>query len=331
LTNALKQILKSVITRTKLLQQILNRLSGDFPKVFVYHRFAPPGKNNSGFLSADEFAWQLDQIKGRFRVITLDECLSHFRNNGVWPRRSVIITIDDGYRDFYEFAFPELVKRGLTATFFVTVNFVERKVWLWPDRLEFAIRMTKEEKIRLMINDRIKEFPLYNDIEKHAAWQEISTHCLILADDDKKQFIDALLAVLRVGLPDKPTPEYEAVTWSDLQNIMAYGIEIGSHTINHPILSRLTQKRLAEEIGGSKAMLEDRLGTNVTTFCYPNSDPADINESAVEEVKRHGYRGAVFGINLKAWDPFLIPRMGVTENRDDFLWKLYGGEALTIR
>jgi len=325
----LKRTLKKRILSSSGLRQTLNRISGDLPKVFVYHRFLSAEKRESGAICRDEFAWQLDQIKDRFNVITVAECIEYYRSCGCWPRQSVIITIDDGYRDFYEIAFPELVKRGLKATFYATVNFVDGRIWLWPDRLEYALKVTEEKSVRISIYDEIEEIQLNNELERYNAWLRFCNYCLVIPDDNKISFIESLLTELRVNLPEKPVAEYAAVTWTELKEVAGHGIEIGSHTLNHPIMSRLSDERASEEIGDSKKILEERLGTQVSSFCYPNSAPDDITDGVVAAVRLHGYSGAVFGINLKKWDLYRIPRMAVSDNREEFLWKLYGGESLT--
>ena len=64
-------------------------------------------------------------ISKKYKVITFGECVIHFNKNGVWPKKSAVVTVDDGYRDFYQYAYPELKRLNLPATFFVTVNFVD--------------------------------------------------------------------------------------------------------------------------------------------------------------------------------------------------------------
>jgi peptidoglycan/xylan/chitin deacetylase (PgdA/CDA1 family) len=131
----LKKRTKKIITNSEILLKLLKMLTGDMPRVFVWHRFAAPMENKYGHVSADVFGWQLDQIRQDFQVLSLGEMLDYYNQHGKWPKRCVVLTIDDGYRDFCQWAYPELRKRGMKATFFVTVNFVEGKIWLWPDRL----------------------------------------------------------------------------------------------------------------------------------------------------------------------------------------------------
>ncbi|MEO8377047.1 MAG: polysaccharide deacetylase family protein [Candidatus Sumerlaeota bacterium] len=75
-----------------------------------------------------------------------------------------------------------------------------------------------------------------------------------------------------------------------LKEALAAGISIGSHSLTHPRLARLTAEELRREIIDSKAMLEDALGVEITSFCYPYGN---FNQAAMEAVREAGYRLAV--------------------------------------
>lgn len=323
-----KQFIKRTITGSKILRYIVNQITGDFPKVLVYHRFAPPGAKIPHRVNADEFGWQLDQIQGNFQVITLAECLEHYRINGNWPGKSIVITVDDGYRDFYEWAYPQLNERGLKATFFVTTNFLDGNIWLWPDRLEYAIRSAHNDEVTVIISGNHETFSLVSKIDKTCCLRAFIDYCISCPNEEKERFISDLIEILRVELPDAPPPEFRPTNWNELREMQGGGIEIGSHTMNHPILSRIDQARLIEEVFTSKKILEGKTGSEIKSFCYPNSAPQDITNEVVKTVEMAGYAGAVFGVDLKTWHPYKVPRIGVSHDRTDFLWKLCGGESL---
>ncbi len=303
----------------------LNHFIGDFPKVLMYHRFSDSG------ISGQEFGWQLDQISQCHTVITLSDCLRQFHAQGAWPKNVVVLTIDDGYLDFYEVAFPELRKRGLPATFFVTVNFIDQKIWLWPDRLRYSIENTKKKTLEINLFDKKTSIPIGGLENNLAAWHILGEHCLVLPDNEKWSFISSVESDLEVNLPRVPPHEFAACAWDNLKEMMEFGIEIGSHTLDHPILSHVPSDRLDDEIVLSKHTIEHRLNMTVQTFCYPNGRPEDINDTIVQVVKDAGYLGAPLGSDLNSWDPFHIPRMGVSRDRTDFLSKLKGLEFLKSR
>jgi len=89
------------------------------------------------------------------------------------------------------------------------------------------------------------------------------------------------------------------------------GISFGSHTVTHPILSREDPARAWEELTASTRVIEDRLGTAVDLFAYPNGRPEDYTDEAIGMLKRAGYRAAVttsFGVNEAQDDPYRLRR-----------------------
>ena len=108
---------------------------------------------------------------------------------------------------------------------------------------------------------------------------------------------------------ETPTAEYGAATWPQLREMADAGIEIGDHTWSHPLLPRCSASHLEREIGGSKAILEERLGLAVRSFAYPHGG---CNDAVREVVRRAGYENAVIGTNWQSldWrDDFAIPRL----------------------
>jgi peptidoglycan/xylan/chitin deacetylase (PgdA/CDA1 family) len=325
-----KNRIKGVMAASPFIRGLCTWMLPDYPKIFVYHRFAPPGVAIPHRVSQDVFAWQLDQISRRNNVLTLEGCVSYFLEKRRWPERAVVLTIDDGYADFYEYAYPELRRRGLGATFFVTTNFIDRKIWLWPDRIEYAVNNTRKDVVTIALTSDSIKLPLATAPQRDFATKTLTNHCKALPDDSRKAFINALKTTLEVDLPAVPPPAFQSATWTQLADMQENGIEIGSHTMNHPILSMLEYGNLEEEILKSKDVIKSHLGNEVRSFCYPNSSEPDINKAVLYMVRTAGYSSAVFGTNLKRWDLYRLPRLGLSNDRSDFLWKLAGLEGYSL-
>ena len=106
----------------------------------------------------------------------------------------------------------------------------------------------------------------------------------------------------------------ELMSWEDLRFIVSRGHRVGSHSLSHPDLTRLSDRELEKEVHQSKLLLEDKLGVEVDTFCYPYGS---YDERVVETVKRAGYRFA-FTTEQKKFsleDPYRIGRIGVFGNK----------------
>ena len=91
------------------------------------------------------------------------------------------------------------------------------------------------------------------------------------------------------------------------------GNDIGSHTVSHPELPRLDERRLDLEVTESRRQLERITGSEVIAFCYPSGQ---YNQRVLEAVQRAGYRLAVTtrrGARLRTDRPFEIPRLRIEE------------------
>jgi peptidoglycan/xylan/chitin deacetylase (PgdA/CDA1 family) len=101
------------------------------------------------------------------------------------------------------------------------------------------------------------------------------------------------------------------VTWAQLREMVAAGMEVGSHSLTHPFLDRLDAAGLRREFGVSKTILEDRLGSAVRAASLPRGWEPPGLEPVLREL---GYR--VFCTSRVGWwhpgdRPLAVPRIGV--------------------
>jgi len=256
------------------------------PRVLMYHRIGA-SENRTG-MTVDIFRQQMKMIKQSFNVITLDE-LVNANDNACLPRNAVVVTFDDGYHDFADYAFPVLKELDIPATLFVTTGFVEGDLWLWPDQIRYALD-----------NTRIREFYLPNipkvlniAVEPEQCWHQIADHCMVISNIEKLELIDNLFRLLDVEKPNKAPTVYRPLTWEQIREMVAGGLDIGSHSHSHPILTQLEGSELQRELFYSRSLIEKRLACNVRAFCYPNGQQVDFNERIKSEVRDSGYEYAV--------------------------------------
>lgn len=101
----------------------MNRLAktGDAPiPVFFYHRIANSDLN-SWSMTCEQFASQVDQIRNRYEIISLDEIQRRIRLRQSFAPAAGI-TFDDGYAENSNFALPLLSKFNIPCTYFVSVD-----------------------------------------------------------------------------------------------------------------------------------------------------------------------------------------------------------------
>jgi peptidoglycan/xylan/chitin deacetylase (PgdA/CDA1 family) len=125
-------------------------------------------------VSPDMFARQLDRLQAEgYTTISLYDLLAHLWQGAPLPEKAVVLTFDDGYRDNYANAFPLLRERGMTATLFVTTDFMDeaRADYLTWDmaREMLAAGISIESHGR-------NHFSLKNRDEDYLVWQALGSH-----------------------------------------------------------------------------------------------------------------------------------------------------------
>jgi peptidoglycan/xylan/chitin deacetylase (PgdA/CDA1 family) len=110
-------------------------------------------------------------------------------------------------------------------------------------------------------------------------------------------------------LDGEPARELETMKWDELRDLAERGIEIGSHTVSHPHLPRLSDAELGAELRDSKRRLEDELGRPCPVLAYPFGDCDDRVRTAARAA---GYEVA-FGLpgDATGRDSFDVFRVGV--------------------
>jgi peptidoglycan/xylan/chitin deacetylase (PgdA/CDA1 family) len=117
---------------------------------------------------------------------------------------------------------------------------------------------------------------------------------------------------------------YEFMSWDEVRMLSKNGIEIGSHGVEHPYLTKLSDVELQRQLVDSKRDLIERLGHSPEFFCCPSGD---YDTRVLHAVRTAGYKAAVqtpspFDLKDQWSDPFVWNRIGIAEYIP--LWKFKG-------
>lgn len=270
---------------------IAHAITANSPRIIMYHRFSEQPDWRG--VSHKEFEEQLKYLKANFNIVRLTELARMLRERKPPGRDTVVLTIDDGYLDFFQIAAPLLVKYEVPATIFIVSNIVDKGLWLWDEALYYLTSHAPEGAYSIQHNHRTLEFTLHTTDDRIQAWTGLVNTVLYESNSRRWKLIRECQNQLGTGLPSKPPAANRSMNWDELGSLNPL-IDIGSHTRNHPILSTVQDPdELASEILGSKKDIEKHIGKPVTTFCYPNGLAPDYNEFSLREIKRSGYECAV--------------------------------------
>jgi len=272
--------------------------------ILIYHRvLEAPDPLRPGEITASEFAVQMSALAQCFNVLPLPEAIER-QAAGTLPPMAAAITFDDGYRDNLERALPVLQQHDLPATVFITTGTLDRCMWN-----DVAIELLRQAPPQGFDSGALDlgTLPTGNITERRASLFRVLAQLKSLPWTQRDDALEALLQTHDVEPPEGLMLDAEGV-----RELHRAGVEIGAHTVHHPILSRIPLLEAEAEVAGSRTALEDITGSTVTLFAYPNGRPGvDYTGEHADLVRRLGFRAAVSterGANRPGHDRFELRR-----------------------
>ena len=274
--------------------------------VLNYHRIlAAPDPLLDSEPDVVAFDWQMQLLKQCFNVLPLHEA-THLLASGRMPPRAVAISFDDGYRSIHDLAMPILVKHGLPATVFVTTGHMHDDGSMWNDMILEAVRRLPATPLDLGMPG-LPPLAMASLSERKQTAGKLTELCKYMPLQERTRFTDRLQTLVGANLRQDLM-----LTADMLRTLMRNNIEIGGHTVNHPILTRIDDATARREIVDNKADLEQIIGRPVRLFAYPNGrPPTDFDARHVAMVEAAGYDAAFTTVGCAATagnSPFEFPR-----------------------
>lgn len=231
------------------------------------------------------FRKHMKMLADYFQVLSLDVALDALKHDRL-PPRAVCITFDDGYRSVHDLALPVLREFGLPATLFVTSGHVDNSENMWNDRIVDAIRSAPGALLDLRAIGA-GSYPIDGTEARSIAVRQVTAHAKYLSPEGRARLVAELESL--IGHRSRP----QMLDAGMVRTLQASGVEIGAHTISHPILTSLPDEDARIEIAGSKAALEGILGQPVRYFAYPNGKAGlDFDERHIAMVREAGFAAA---------------------------------------
>jgi peptidoglycan/xylan/chitin deacetylase (PgdA/CDA1 family) len=237
--------------------------------ILLYHRVGPAGANWSlQPLSPDIFKEQIDYFSRSGEIISLEVLANYMKEGKSLPKKTVVITFDDGYYDNYMYAYPILKRFKVPATIFLTTGHISSDELFWWDKVGYILQHAKTQRIDL---GDMGSHSLESAKDKAKAHGNITKKLKNISEDIKNLAIEKISEVSGVDIPRGLGREL-IMSWNDVKEMHNSGIDFGAHSVNHPLLTNVPLERAKWEITQSKKDVENSLGVEVRTFSYPNGD-----------------------------------------------------------
>jgi peptidoglycan/xylan/chitin deacetylase (PgdA/CDA1 family) len=343
------------------MRQVARRLRARFSSkvlILLYHRVRPVPCCDPYALGVtpEHFAEHLEILRQHARPMRLQQLMRALQEGNL-PRRAVVVTFDDGYADNLYNARPILERQDFPATVFVTTGYVDQAREFWWDQLERLLLHpgTVPETLELDIDGTLYQWDLgkaatYEESDyrrycdwhygrdtepslRHQLFRSLYYQLAPLPDTKRRDVLEALQLWAQGDSQGRPT--HRVLSPDEVVRLAEGGlIEVGAHTVTHPVLASLPIASQRNEIQGSKAQLERILGKTVASFAYPYGSRAraDYTEETVAVVRQAGFTGACSTLAQpvhRDTDGFQLPRAGVRDwNGDELAERLkvwFGG------
>ncbi|HEX6707564.1 MAG TPA: polysaccharide deacetylase family protein [Albitalea sp.] len=274
--------------------------------ILIFHRVLPQSDPlQPDEPDAAEFETRMRWIKAWFNVLPLAQAVDMLYAGSI-PPRALSITFDDGYADNEEIAAPILQRLGLSATFFITTGYLGGAECMFNDRVIEAVRACTAPVLDLQALG-LGTHPMRTHEDRRRAIGALLKGIKHFEQPRRDATTDAIVAAAGAHATPRLMMQPEQV-----RSLRRMGMDVGGHTVTHPILTRLNPKAARDEIAAGKAQLEAIVGEPVTLFAYPNGVPQhDYAAEHVAMAREVGFGAAVstaWGAAAMQSDRFQLPR-----------------------
>lgn len=319
-----KSFLANATFHTGLFRAWLTCIPKDRFLVLMYHRVIPRSEGGrflqpGMYVEPKTFEVHLRFLKRYFDVrpvndLPAEECPK--KPSGK-IKHTCYLTFDDGWEDFYRYAYPLLVKYQIPAMVFLPTGFIGTTRRFWTERLGHLCASSEQRGTFSALREfALQTLPLSDGIAGsgtdflEALIRHLKTYRL--------KEIETVLEELEAHFSNGAAHEgRDFLRWEEIKEMQRSGlVTFGSHTESHMLLNTLSDEEVAYELVNSKRAILARRASAISnlSFCYPNGN---YNAVAIAALDRVGYRCGFTtrsGWNTPATSRFELKRVGVHQD-----------------
>ncbi|MEN6409564.1 MAG: polysaccharide deacetylase family protein [Anaerolineaceae bacterium] len=295
-------------------------------RILVYHRIVDRPSENTlsdpSLISAtpEQFEQQMSYVRQNYHLLSIIDLIQAIESRDLLPPQSLLVTFDDGYRDFLDTAWPILERYQIPSLLFLATGFLfpENQMYWW-DQLYQGIYRTRLTRLNL---GPIGNFQFENIHQKRSVFNELKRQISARCNSHAVQLFDQIMEKLDVI----PQTTNLLLTWNEVRYLQEQGCYLATHTRNHPILSHLPAENALQEIRDSQQDLYRELGTVLPVVAYPSGHSQDCNDHLAPLLRENGFilaMSSIPGMNiLPGCDLLRLKRIGVSPRVNMTVFKL---------
>jgi len=227
------------------------------------------------YMAREQFDRRLQMLKhGGYAVLPLADAICRLYAKDL-PPKSVVLTFDDGCRDFYSQAYPRIRAAGFPVTVYQSTYYVERQ---WPVFNLICSYMLWKSRSRPLPSDSDLGLGGSMEIATEDGRRRVVQHLLHITEqrkftgEQKNQLAGKLAALLGVDFQALVTSRIlHLMNPAEIGELAGDGVDFQLHTHRHcvPAERSLFQKEIRE----NRRLLQEITGLSAVHFCYPGGEP----------------------------------------------------------
>ncbi len=316
------------------LHHIARALTSKSIRVIMYHGIVSDDEPIQCWwqLKKSKFIRQIRYLKKHFNIISLNQaCNLLYRKHSI-PPKSIVITFDDGYRNYLTHALPILKNNNIPSTIYIPTGPVVKKEIIWADQLYLSLYEYDKNIIDLS-EIGLGYWPIDSKGKKQIAIDSIINLLKDLPANERRNKMIKIYDTIDTSLNGEEIArspfvllEPEEIKLLSKEDL----ITIGSHSVSHEPLTSLSFEAAVEEIHESKKYLEKITGMQIEHFCYP---AGFYNDQITWAIKKARYRSALLagGFQDKMKDMYHIPRIGIGDFESDAFFECQVNGVIALK
>lgn len=257
-----------------------------------------------------QFRKQMELLSTLYSPVSVHQVVDWLHNSGPLPPYPVLVTFDDGFKNNLECAAPELLRVGIPAVFAITTGLIGTTSTIWPIELVERILFWPHARLPEVPGLPAQSLPLDAQGRIQVA-DLVRRHCKGIPNEQRLAFLNELRHGEQPQNDNFVGEHCQFMNWNDVRRLCDLGFDIASHTVNHPILSRLSETDLRFELSASRERIEQETSRPCNVIAYPNGEEADVSFGVLEQARQTGYMvgfSQIPTINGRSQNPLCVGR-----------------------
>lgn len=253
--------------------------------VLVYHRVdwqnsQPRLDPQNLSATPEQFEQHMRLISNEYHPVSAETLLEAVLYNKKLPPRAILVTVDDGYRDFKNYIWPIAHRYEICPVLFVPTAYVGTGVFWWDQLYDSLQRTTLKQ-----VDTPLGMFSLNNLSDRYFAFAQIAQHM------KKSPFSPAFTMIsdlCRELVSDPFSVDRVTLDWDDLRELARAGVTVAPHTHTHPALGNVSLEQIQFEVSESQRLIMTMIGSQSHLFAYPYGSRSSVGTVAGEILRNSG-------------------------------------------